>query len=177
MPYYPSLNSSFYTVGGNLVRVAASELTRPSNVTPYTALDAVSNSTTAPSLPTFTNAARVTAGSGYIVKARLMTDQKTCTARFRLHLFHTAPTAINDNSPYTLLYANVLNRLGWIDFDALGTEDPTNSTAAATQNIDVRLAFVCASASRDLYGMLETRDAFPPASGQEFTVELTIDQN
>jgi hypothetical protein len=41
----------------------------------------------------------------------------------------------------------------------------------------VRLAFVCASASRDLYGMLETRDAFTPASGQKFTVELTLDQN
>ena len=162
-------------VGGSMALVAAS-FTRPADTTAYTAKDAVSNSTSAPTVLTFTNLARVNAGSGYIVKARLITNQSTCIARFRLHLFHTAPTAINDNAAYTLLYTNAAIRLGYIDFPACQTEG-SGSDAANAQNDTVRLAFVCAAASRTIYGVLETIDAFTPASAQQFYIELTADDN
>lgn len=173
----PAAESHLGEVGGRLAAVAASELTRPSDTTAYAALDVISNSTSAPVVLTFTNLARITGGSGYIVKARVMTDQKVVVARFRLHLFHTAPTAINDNSPYLLLYANRANRIGQVDFSAAGTEDATNSTAASALAKDERLAFVCATGDRNVYGILETLDAFTPASGQKFYVELTADLN
>lgn len=162
-------------VGGNTVAVSV-EFSRPADTTAYAARDAVANSTSSPTVLTFSNIARVNAGSGYITKARLMTDQSTNTARFRLHLYRTAPTAINDNAAWTLLWANRANRIGFIDFSALQTEG-TGSDAANALNTDIRLAFVCATASRALYGMLETLDAFTPASGQQFMIELSAEAN
>jgi hypothetical protein len=136
----------------------------------------VSDSTSAPTVLTFADLARVNAGSGYIVKARLLTNQSTNVARFRLHLFHTAPTAIADNAAHAILWANRANRIGYIDFPACQTEG-TGSDAANSQEATVRLPFVCAAASRAVYGLLETLDAFTPASGQVIYIEITPDQN
>jgi hypothetical protein len=162
-------------VGGNTAVVQA-EFTRPADTTAYTAKDAVANSTSAPMVLTFANLARVTGGSGYITKARLMTNQSTNATRFRLHLYHTAPTAINDNAAWTLLWANRANRVGFIDFDSLQTEG-SGSDAANALNSTVRLAFKCAVGSRALYGLLETLGAFTPASGQVFFLELSAENN
>ncbi len=162
-------------VGGNTAVVSAS-FTRPADTTAYAAKDAVSNSTSAPTVLTFTNLARINAGSGYITKARLMTDQAANVARFRLHLYHTAPTAINDNAQHAMLWANRANRIGFIDFEAMQTEGTGSDTANAL-NSTIRLAFVCAAASRTLYGLLETRDAFTPANAQNFFIELMSENN
>lgn len=164
---------------GQLVSVMAA-FARPSDTNAYIALDAVSNSTSAPAVITLPNMARVSGGSGYIVKAQLATDQKTNTARFRLHLFNAAPTVINDNSPYLSLYANVSSRVGMIDFPACSTEDPTNSTQAFSFAVigsaNLPLSFVC-NTDANLYGILETLDAFTPASAQQITIKLGVDQN
>jgi hypothetical protein len=152
------------------------ELTRPADTTAYTALDAISDSTSSPTVVfTFTNLSRTNGVGGYIVKALLLTDQKTCTSRFRLHLFDTAPTAINDNSPYLSLYANKATKLGTIDFFAVATEDPTNSTGASTQRDDIRLKYLPTGSSRTIYGLLETLDAFTPASGQKIYIKLSVE--
>ena len=163
-------------VGGRTVRVAAT-FARPADTTAYAALDTVSTSTSAPVVITFSGMARVNAGSGYITKARIMTDQKTNSARFRLHLFHTAPTLTNDNAAFPLLWADRANRVGKIDFSPMTTEDATNSTCAESLNEAVRLSFTCESANTALYGILETLDAFTPASGQNFYISLTAEQN
>lgn len=156
-------------------RVAV-EKTRPSDTNAYAALDAISESTSAGTVWTFADCARKNNGTGYIVGVRLFTDQTTCTARFRLHLFHTAPTAINDNVAYPLLYANFTNRIGMLDIPALRTEG-AGSTAAGGINIIDRLPFVCAAADDDIYGLLETLDAFTPASGQKVYIELAVSRD
>jgi len=161
---------------GGLMAVASATFSRPANTDAYAAKDAVSDSTTAPTVLNFADLARENGGSGYITKARLITNQSTNVARFRLHLYHTAPTAINDNAAFTLLWANRSNRIGYLDFDACQTEG-SGSDAANALNTTIRLAFDCAAADRDLYGLLETLDAFTPASGQSFHIELTGDIN
>ena len=158
-------------VGGNGAVVAAT-FTRPANVTAYASKDTVSDSTGSPTVLTFTNVARVNAGTGYIVKARIMTDQSTNVARYRLHLFSVAPTAINDNAAWTLLWANKEERIGHIDFDGCQTEG-TGSDCANAVNATVRLHFV--AATRTLYGLLESLDAFTPASGQNYYIELSAE--
>jgi hypothetical protein len=164
-------------VAGQAVEARA-EFTRPANTTAYTASDAVSNSASAPAALTFPNLTRGNTKSAYIVKASIATDLKTCTARFRLHLFNgaSAPTAINDNDAQTLLYANRASYVGSIDFAGMTTEDATNSTGAFAFNLNPRLPFVT-SGSTSLYGLLEALDAFTPASGQNFSVALTVEQN
>lgn len=173
---YGADNPFTYRNNGVVVGV---ELTRPSDTTAYSAKDVISNSTSAPTVLAFANFARSNQGTGLITRARLMTDKKDVTASMRLHLFHTAPAAIADNSPYLMLYANAANRIGMIDFPALATEDATNSTAAAAMRPSSdgiwtmpNLWFQTASGSRAIYGVLETLSAFTPASAQKFFVEL-----
>lgn len=111
-------NTANPTVSSRTVTVGAS-FTRPADTTAYTALDAVSNSTSAGTVLTFTNLARQASGSGYITKARILTNQSTNTARFRLHLFAQTPdaaTVLNDNAAYTQLYANRDKAIGTITF-------------------------------------------------------------
>lgn len=163
------------SVGGSTVAVTAS-FTRPADANAYSALDAVSNSTSAPAVLTFSNAMRVSSGSGYLTKARLCTDQSTNTARYRLFLFSSAtPTLINDNSPYTMLWSENAIRIGQVDIPALNTEG-TGSTEACGTNIVDRIPLV-ASGSANVYGVLETLDSWTPASAENFAITLWVDQN
>jgi hypothetical protein len=171
---YPSENHIGFVSGSSIVVTAT--FNRPANATAYAALASISDSTTAPTILTFANMGRVNAGSGYITKARLITNQSTNTARYRLHLYNVAPTAINDGAAYTNLSANKANKIGYIDFDPMATEG-AGSDIAESLNATCRLAFLCAAASRTLYGALQTKDVFTPASGQTYFVELTPEQN
>lgn len=162
-------------VHGN-TRVVSAAFARPADTTAYAANDAVSDSTSAPTALTFERAARVAGGGGYITKARLVTDQSTNVAQFRLWLFSASPTAINDNTAYTYLWADRAILLGSIDLGPLTTEG-SGSTAASGLSADGRLAFVASQATQSLFGLLETKTAFTPASAQNFFIELSVEAN
>ncbi len=166
-------------VGGKTITSAVT-LTRPADTNAYAAKDAVSNSTSAPAVLTFASFARVAAGGGVITKARLLTNQSTNTARFVLHLYSAAPTAINDNAAFALLWASRASWIGSIVFPACATEGTGSDCAyaIATPGIgNLPLEFQCAAASQALYGALEVLDAFTPVSGQVFYVELQGEAN
>lgn len=158
-------------VGGQKLAVQVTK-TRPADTTAYAANDVVGDAT----VWTFATLARISAGSGYVVKARLITDNNAVTARFRLHLFASSVVAIADNSPYTALWAQRADRLGYIDFAAMNTEG-TGSTSASSLNATVRLPYVCGANLRTIYGILETLDAFTPTSAQNFFIELTSEND
>jgi hypothetical protein len=164
--------------GGTLQRVSV-ELTRPANTTAYTAGDVVSNDETTTTLLVLTNALRVAAGSGYIVRASLTTDKKSITPRFRVHLFNASnPTVAGDNVAHKELYADAGKRLGYFDLPAMTTPvDTTNSDMSRSVDNTLRHAVVAAAATRILYVVLETLDAFTPASGEKFTLTLFVDCN
>jgi hypothetical protein len=164
--------------------VKSATIQRPADTTAYAALDVIAPGVVNESNPgylIFSDMARANGGTGTIVRARLMTDNPACAAMMQLHLFHTAPTAINDNAQYTLLYANAANRIGTIKFPALTTEG-TGSTAAAAMRPSYDgaynwpgLWYKTKSDGTALYGILETLDAFTPASAQNFYIELGAD--
>lgn len=174
-------------VGGSL-EISSVTLTRPANTNAYAAKDVVANATTGASVITFADIVANVGDSGYITKARLLTNQSTNTARFRLHLYTVAPTALNDNDPFTLLAANAALRIGVIDFPACQTEG-TGSDAAnslftigtlnnqSTQSPQGALPFKTASNATSIFGILETLDIFNPTSGQTFFIEITADVN
>lgn len=163
--------------------VATATITRPANTAAYSASDAISNSTSAPTALTFTDIAPVVGangGSGYIVKARMLTNQSTFTGRVRLHIYSVSPTAINDNAAFTLLWANRANRIGAIDFPAAATEGTGSDSAnaiLAPGSGNLAMAFKCANGDQNLYGLAEVRDGFTPTSGQIFFFELTADSS
>jgi len=154
--------------------ITSAEFTRPANATAYSAMDAVSNDTATPAPISFENAARVAGGSGYITKAKIFTNVSTNNIRYRLNLYSSAPAAIADNALFTRLWTDRANLVGWIDFDGMTTEG-TGSNAAVSITSSIRLPYRCAGTT--LFGLLETRDAFTPTSGQQFSIELTVETN
>jgi hypothetical protein len=170
--------NSIGAVASNSV-LSSATITRPADTTPYAAKDVISTAVGA--VIEFAGMARAVGGTGTIVKARLMTNQSTNVAQYRLHLFHTAPTPIADNAQCAMLDANKANRVGMIDFPSCATEG-TGSDAAATMRPSSDgsypaplLWYKCAAADTKLYGILETISAFTPASGQTFFIELGAD--
>ena len=159
-------------VGGKSVQKSAS-FARPANTTAYAANDSIADSTTAPTLLSFANCANAVGGQGYIVKTQLLTNQKTCTARFRLSFYHTAPSPVNDNAPKPMLYANKDKLIGRIDLDPCNTEDATSDAAFALST--ALMPYVCAAADTTIYCILTTLDAFTPASAQQFYLEITCE--
>jgi hypothetical protein len=158
--------------------ILTASFTRPGggDVNAYAINDMISDSTSAPTLGVFANAARLVGGSGYIVSAQICTDQAACIAPFRLYLYTTAVTPINDNAPFTLLYTNRSPiRVGYIDFSAVSQEG-TGSTSAFAEWTGQKL-YVCNAASTSLYYQLVAKAGFTPASGQGFTITLGVDKN
>jgi hypothetical protein len=156
--------------------IVTNSFTRPSDTNAYAAQDVVSNSTSAPAVLTFANAARANGGSGIIMSARHLKSSATVNgASYRLHLYRVAPTAINDNAQFTLLYANRTNRVGFIDFSHStgGTGSDSSHALSTMQN----LPFVCDAALRSLFGILVVTGAPAQTSGEQHFIELAIAQN
>lgn len=163
-------------VGGNLTMLSV-EITRPADTTAYAANDSVSDSTSATTMQALANAARVSGGSGYITGIRVTTDKKSITPRFRLHFFNTnGATVTNDNAAFKTAYADISKSVGYWDMPAMITgADTTNSTDSRSFDLTPRLPYTCAATT--LYVLLETLDAFTPASGQKISVTLFLDRN
>lgn len=156
---------------------ASASFTRPADTTAYAAQDVVSNSTTAPTLLTFSSMARSNGGSGLILSARHMKSNATTSgATYRLHLYSdNTVSAINDNAQFTLLFANRAKRLGFIDFNHGSGGTGSDSTNALTTFVN--LPFVCEAASTALYGMLTVTGGYTPTSGEQHFIELAVVQN
>lgn len=151
-------------------------LTRPADVAPYAANDAVSNSTSAPTLLEFANVLPVAGADGVILAARCMTNQAAFAGALRLHLFRAnTPTPINDNAAHTLLFANRAVRVGFIDFAGFttgGTGSDCAITLGTFPGSGTGLPIELAAGQTSLWGMVETRGNFTPASGQQFYFSL-----
>lgn len=162
-------------------RISEVEFNRPADITAYTAKDAISNATSGASVLTFNNITPDAANFGYIVKARLMTNKaawgSTNAAVMKLHLYSTAPTAINDNFAWTALYANRYRRIGTITFPALATEGTGSDAAYAMWTGAIMIQ---SNDNDNIFGLLEV-DSFSgtltPDSGQSFYIQLTTDCN
>jgi hypothetical protein len=160
------------------VAISTATLTRPANTTAYGANTVVSNSTSAGTVITFSNVLPVNQGDGYIVAVRAMTNQTAFAAALRLHLYKTSPDAsvvLNDAAAFKLMLADVNNRIGYVDLSGW-TTGGTGSDAATAFGIfpgsGASLPLELASASTTLFGVVETRAAFTPASGQQFVFSL-----
>ena len=162
-------------VGGTTVKASAS-FSRPANTTAYAAGDLVANNTSAGSVTAMEfTVARVAGGSGMIRRGRLRkTGTSVTLASFRLHLYLSAPTVSNgDNGVW--LTDKAADYVGAIDI----TVDRAFTDGAAGNGLPVtgsEINFDLASGTK-LYGLLEARAAYTPASGETFTLDLEVLQN
>lgn len=156
--------------------VSSAAFSRPADTTAYLANDVVINATSNPTHLAFLTAARGSGRGGYITKVRIATDQEANVASYRLWLwYNTPPATLVDNSPMGLLWAQRAVRLGYVDVGPMTTEDTGVGDHAEAQVADVRFPYYCATST--LFGVLETKTAFTPASAQQFYVELTLERS
>jgi hypothetical protein len=169
-------------VRGSSVQVRGS-ITRPSNTSPYSINDNISDSVSAPDAQYVDGCARVNGGSGSVVGLLLIdSSNHTTYGDFTVFLFDDAVTPANDNAIMAVTDADVENKLISVFELASTPEVPNTGTDAAGncvyqwRNYPERGAvpFKCAGGSQKLYWLLRVNNAFVPVSGEKFTLVLGI---
>lgn len=177
-------DNSVFTVSADTIVTPSANFTRPANTTAYAAGNLVANSTTAGSVtPMSWTAARVNAGNFYVRRFRMTLSSKSITnTSFRLHLFTVTPATITngDGGAFNVTTANE-----FCTMDALvSATDPLNWEAGADVSIGYGVPgkgnecnAVAAGGTTTVFGLLEARAAYTPASGETITVIPEIHQN
>jgi hypothetical protein len=159
---------------GDFTRVLSSSITRPADTTAYASGDLVANSTTAGSVTPFSwPVTTKLGGSGMVRRVRIRkSGTSTTNASFRVHLYNASPTPSNgDNGAWLTNKAD--NYMGYFDVTvgqaftdgAAGNGAPA---VGAEVNFDLLLNTVI------VYGLLEARGAYTPASAEVITVSLEV---
>ncbi len=144
---------------------------RPADTTQYASGDLVANSTTAGSVtPMEWNVADYDTGVAFIRRAKIKKSATSVTsASFRLHLYGASPTIANgDNSAWSTTESTYY---GAIDV----TVDRAFSDSSAGFGVPVTGSEINAhlrSGGKKIYGLLEARGTYTPASAETFSVTL-----
>jgi hypothetical protein len=158
------------------------EFTRPSDTTAYAAQDSISDSTSAPSVITWTerpdptktyNQAGLRVGASYQIKSVKLTknDNDTTNASFEMYFYTSGVTNTNDNSEYGITYADKVYRIGKTAF-TLAAAGTTQSTANEQVVTDINHVFVAVGST--FFSTLVATAAYTPASGEKFYGEATL---
>lgn len=170
----------FLGFAGVKQKTVSSSFNRPNDTTAYASGDAVTNSTSAPSVITFDAVARANAGSGVIIAAVLVDgSNQTTKGQFELFLYDTTFTADNDNSANTPTDGETETLIGVIEFKLPFVGD---ATSGANGNCvypvgNLSIPFTCGASSDDIFGQIVVRNAYTPTATEKFTVRLTVVQN
>jgi len=176
MPQQNKPGGAILVTSGGKTSISEASFTRPADTTAYTIGDQVCNSTSAPTILTFTEATSFVGGGGVIHAACLITSVDAATGpEFDLLLFDTAATMANDNAACAVTDAEMLTFIGVIPF--LAADQKSVGANAVTQNRSVGLPFKCTTNSTSIFGMLVARNAYAPANAEAFKVRLSILQD
>lgn len=168
-------DQSLIPTGAASKLVAASQMMRPADTTAYAVGDLVANSTTAGSVTPLTfavNRSGTTGLGGMIRRAKLKTSNVSLTsASFRLHLYSASPTVANgDNGAWSS--SGAATYLGAIDFTLVRAfTDGAAGWSTVLEGQEINFT------TDNVYGLLEARDTYTPASAQTFDVALEVLQN
>lgn len=155
----------------------AANFTRPADTNAYAANDAVNNSTSAPTVMTFSSCARVNAGMGCIVDASLqISDKNAVAAEFHLYLLDATFTPQNDNAAFGPSDAENQATQCILHFTPALMSDGSNNRIYKLAQHSKGQWFKCAAASKALYGTLLTRTAYTPTNAETYYIDLNIIQ-
>lgn len=147
---------------------------KSSGTTAYTAGDVVGPATT-PAVQNLANVVAAVGGAGAIKLVKITTNNATVTnGNFRVYFYTVAPTAIADNSPFTLLWADRAKLVGKVDITLL-SEGSGSDAACGHASVDI--PFVCDAADTDLYAVIVAEGAYTPASGQSFQLDVVTSRS
>lgn len=148
---------------------------RPSDTTQYGAGEVVG------SMITFVDAGRVVGGSGWILGGILIDSANAATVlQSEVWLFDRLTTAAADNTAFSVTDAQMANFIGLIQFltpfIGLATADAAGNLVN-NGTLTNYIAYKCATDSKDLYGILITRNTYTPYASELFTIKLRIAQD
>lgn len=157
-------------------KIVTASKTRPADTTAYAAGDVVAESTSAATVWTFAGMAR-SLGLGGILQGAVMIDSVAQSTKpdLELYLFDTAITTQNDNAAWAPTDSDMEKCLGMIAFSS--GQFKTGSGNGIVNVEGISKVFQCASAARDLYGILVVRNAYTPASGEKIVIRLAVIQD
>ncbi len=157
-----------------IVKKVTNSFTRPADTTAYANGDLVANSTTAGSVvPVSFNIGR---GGVKIVGARISKSNTTITnGTFTLHLFGSSPTVANgDNGAISF---NLAEKFGSIDFAIMvAATDAGYTIAQGGQSILTDGLYYYTSGGL-IYGLIEAKAAYTPASAEVFSIALVYEKS
>lgn len=154
--------------------ITGSTVTRPADTTAYASGDLVANSTTAGSVTPISFASVVLAEGGCVrvERARLFkTGTSTTNASFRLHLFNATPSTIanGDNAAFLTARAGYVGALD-VTIDR-AFSDGSHGAGISLTGSPMTLTI---PSGTTLYGLLEARGAYTPASAEVITAVLEV---
>lgn len=160
--------------------IASASITRPADTTAYTAGDQVADSTSDPTVLTFTTMARFPLARGAVKKVTILSSAYVATGPdFELWLFDTTMTPNNDNAAFAPSDAVVATRVAIIPVNILFVGTATAGTGG-NQVIEsdplVQYEYQCAAGTTSLFGALVVRNAYVPISGEIFTIKVIAER-
>lgn len=168
-------------VGGHTAAARVS-VTRPSDTTQYAVGDAWSDSTSNPTVPSFT-AARIAGGTGLLTSLTLACSaNQTTKPAITIFVFDTTFTAINDNAAVALSAATAARLVTIFNVGASDWKI-TNPAAGASGNIVAQVtpvfpaAFQCLTGSQSLYVVIRLENTYTPTSGETLTLIFGVQQD
>jgi hypothetical protein len=117
---------------------------------------------------------------GNITMLRLSCNKKSVTPVIRVHFFNASdPTISADNAAWKESYADLSKRVGYYDLPAMTTAtDTANTDCSRTQDMDVRIPYLCGAAGTSLYYALElVGGTLTLDNGTEFTLVCKAELN
>jgi len=168
----PSGNEHVGQVGYTLKKVATN-FTRPSDTTPYTVGDAITNSTSAPVVFQLDLGA-LGAVAGQAVEVRkiavISSAKQAILPLMNIYLSNVTFTATNDNSALDI--ADEVMQAGGAWFNTDIQNYTASNSRVSQQNISIPMTL--ADADTKLYGILQDTIGYTPASGEVFTIVAWI---
>ena len=167
-------------VGGRGMVITAS-LTRPNDANAYAAGDVITNSTSSPTVITFSGCARRNGKSGLVIGAQCIDSANQSTKpTLELWLFDTTFTPDNDNAVFTPTDEELATLVGIIQFNLWFVGDATagaGGNCASLGALTEPMAFVTGASSTSLFGILVVRNAYTPVAQEQFTIRLRVLQD
>jgi len=166
-----------FAVLSKKIRPTVGSITRPANTTAYTAGDAVSDATGDAHL-TFTNTVQMPLSATIDSVVVSSSNAAGTLPDLELYLFRKDITVIADNAAFTVSDAEALTCIGVIDLPVADWKDMAASSVISVNSIGLDFrAGQEGAANSTIYGQLVVRNAYVPASGEVFNVELVIAQH
>lgn len=146
--------------------------TRPADTNAYAAQDAISDSTSSPTVMSFANiGVNSITGQGRITGCYFGKTGATETGwDVDLVLYNASPTAFEDNAEWDPSDAEMLTEVGVITF--LATEAVVGKNNVRWHRTNLDISFKCAADGTTLYGVPVARGTPTPESGEVLTFRL-----